>query len=215
MDYFNEDERKKQKEFAAWRDRALNPVIKLFLALRLSPNHITIIAILCLIIGVALPTQFEYWWIISILLFSYCVLDGFDGPLARRIGKAHEGGAMVDMAADQIGVPLVAAAGAWHWGVDPWSAVVFSASYISFIMLAVYANQHQIQLWTFLRVKYFYYFLYCSSALIQYEILVYATPVFAIYYSFFCIHALQRIYKHFDQLHEASKPENSLEGITK
>lgn len=210
MDYFNEDERQKQQEFAAWRDRALKPVISIFTALRLSPNHITILAIILLVIGVSLPVESSNWWIISILLFSYCVLDGFDGPLARSMGKAHQGGAMVDMAADQIGVPLVAAAAAWHWGVDPWSAVIFSASYISFIMLAVFANQHQIPLWTFLRVKYFYYFLYCSSTLLQFELIFYATPVFAVYYSIFCIHALHRIYVHFDKLHEAAKkPENN------
>lgn len=57
MDYFNEDERQKQQEFAAWRDRALKPVISIFTALRLSPNHITILAIILLVIGVSLPVE--------------------------------------------------------------------------------------------------------------------------------------------------------------
>ncbi len=205
MDYFNEDERKQQQKFAAWRDRALVPLLSLLLKLKISPNHITILAIILLGVGVYLPTDFTYWFPISILLLLYCILDGFDGPLARKMGKAHEGGAMVDMAADQVGVPIVAAAAAFHWHVDPWSAVLFPAAYISFIMLAVYANQHNIRLWTFLRIKYFFYFLYCCSALFQFPILVYLMPIFAVYYSVFCWHGLYRIYVHFDLLNEQEK----------
>ncbi|MDX1737800.1 MAG: CDP-alcohol phosphatidyltransferase family protein [Alphaproteobacteria bacterium] len=216
MDYFNEEERVQQQKFAAWRDRALAPVISILLSLHLTPNRVTILAVLCLIGGVLIPPfqsmafQSMAWIAISILLFSYCVLDGFDGPLARKMGKSHQGGAIVDMAADQIGIPLVAAAAAFHWNVDPWSAVIFSASYISFIMLAVYANQHNIKIWAFLRVKYFYYFLYCVSALLEnifsqnWYLLVWATPIFAVYYSFFTFHALKRIYDHYDNAHNTN-----------
>ncbi|RED52002.1 CDP-alcohol phosphatidyltransferase family protein [Aestuariispira insulae] len=219
MDYFNEEERAKQKEFARWRDRALEPVTGFFIKACIRPWHITLFAVILLVIGVFIPVQGNLpvtgnWFYLSFCLFFYCVLDGFDGPLARRTGQAHEGGAMLDIAADQVGVAVVAAAATFHYGASPVFATLFSSAYLSFIALAIYANGRGVRLWGFLRVKYFFYFNYCLASLIgpAYQIKgfsAYDLPnllmmVFSVYYIFYILHALIRIHRHF-----------SLEGRTR
>lgn len=196
MDYFNETERAKQKAFATWRDQFLSPVIDGFVRLGIRPYHITIAAVVLLLIGVSLPVT-DYWPVVSLLLLGYCILDGFDGPLARRMQIDNEGGAMLDIAADQAGVALVAAAAAYHLGSAPVSAVLFASAYLSFIPLAIYANQKKVTIWTFIRIKYFFYFVYCVSGLFQFDFAQYLMMAFAAYYCFYIIHALYRIYAHF------------------
>lgn len=198
MDYFNETERAKQKAFASWRDNALAPITNCFIRLGIRPYHITIFAVLMLIAGVCLPVT-GYWPIVSLLLFSYCILDGLDGPLARRMKMDNEGGAMLDIAADQAGVALVAAAAAFHLSSNPVGAVLFASAYLSFIPLAIYANQKNVTVWTFIRIKYFFYFVYCVSGLFKYDLVQYLMIAFAAYYSFYILHVLHRIYVHFLQ----------------
>lgn len=195
MDYFNETERAKQKAFASWRDTFLAPLSDTLIRCRIRPYHITIFAVLLLLAGSSLPVL-DHWLTVSILLFSYCVLDGLDGPVARRMQIDNEGGAMLDIAADQAGVAFVAAAATWHLGSNPIGAVLFASSYLSFIPLAIYANQKKVTIWTFIRIKYFFYFIYCVSGLFQYDFVQYLMMLFAAYYSFYLLHALYRIYRH-------------------
>lgn len=198
MDYFNEAERRKQKDFAAWRDGKLAPFLSAATRAGLRPYHITIISVLCLVGAVLLPitdAPFGY----AALILAYCLLDGLDGPLARRQGSSHEGGAMLDIAADQAGVALVAAAATHHLGSNGIAAVLFAGSYLSFIALALYANRCAVTLWPFIRIKYFFYFIYFVSGVIALDLAQYLMAAFAAYYSAYIVHALVRIYSHFQR----------------
>lgn len=205
MDYFNDTERAKQKAFASWRDQFLAPLTDTLIKLGIRPYHITILAVLLLVVGVCLPVA-DFWPVVSLLLLSYCVLDGLDGPIARRMKVDNEGGAMLDIAADQVGVAFVAAAAGFHLGSNPVAAVLFASSYLSFIPLAIYANQKKVAIWTFIRIKYFFYFMYCVSGLFQYDFVQYLMMAFAAYYSFYIVHALHRIYVHFLKDGERASP---------
>jgi len=198
MDYFNEEERASQRAFSKWRDNALSPAITLMVRLGITPNHITIFGIILLVTGCLLPPSYHV--MIPILLFLYCIADGIDGPLARRMGKAHEGGAIVDICADQAGVVFVAAAAVYHLGANGVGAVLFSSAYLSFITLALYANGRGIPLWSFIRIKYFFYFIYSVSILFMYNLIDFLMIPFALYYCVYVIHALCRIYNHHNQL---------------
>lgn len=219
MDYFNEEERAKQKEFASWRDRSLAPVTGFFVAVGIKPWHITLFAVLLLSLGVFIPVQGDLpvtgnWFYLSFCLFFYCVLDGFDGPLARRMNCAHEGGAMLDIAADQVGVAVVAAAATYHYGADPVFATLFASAYLSFIALAIYANGRGVPIWGFIRIKYFFYFNYCLASLLgpdlemggftPFDLPDLLMKVFAVYYIFFILHALVRIHQHFSHAQESN-----------
>ena len=198
MDYFNEEERASQRAFSKWRDGALSPAINFMIRRGITPNHVTIFGIILLIVGCALPPNF--FLAIPALLLLYCLVDGIDGPLARRMGIAHEGGAIIDICADQAGVVAVAAATVYHMGANGPAAVLFSGAYLSFITLALYANGRDIPLWGFIRIKYFFYFVYSCSVFFLYDLTSYLMAAFALYYTFYILHALCRIYAHHNQL---------------
>ena len=106
MDYFNEAERESQQAFSRWRDSKLAPLLNAMQRTGLTPNRITLISIALLVAGCLLPPS--YFLLPPLLLFFYCVLDGFDGPLARHMGLAHEGGAGVDIYATMAVIEEIA-----------------------------------------------------------------------------------------------------------
>lgn len=221
MDYFNEAERESQRAFSRWRDRTLSPVLTTMERLGITPNHITMFSIALLVGACLLPPS--YFLTAPLMLFFYCVLDGFDGPLARRLGKAHEGGAIVDICADQAGVVLVAAAAVYHLDANGVAAVLFANFYVAFITLALYANQKSIPIWGFLRIKYFFYFIFSLSILFEAQWIkdfgewtvylhgwtTYLMTIFAVYYGVLLLHALSRIYNHFASRHDAATESES------
>ena len=198
MDYFNEKERIRQRSFSKWRDRTLSPLINMLIAVKITPNHITILGISFLMVACILPI--DYYIIAAICLLLYCIADGIDGPLARCMGNAHQGGAIIDICADQVGVVLVAAASVYHMGADGIFAILFSSSYLAFISLAIYSNSHNIALWGCVRIKYFFYFIYVISIYMDYDLISYLMAVFSCYYIIYIIHSLHRIYYHYEKL---------------
>ncbi len=198
MDYFNEKERINQQSFSKWRDKFLNPLINIMITMKINPNHVTILGVVFLIIACILPSQ--YYIIIALSLLLYCIIDGIDGPLARHMGKAHQGGAIIDICADQAGVVLISAACVYHIGAFGVFAILFSCSYLAFISLAIHANSHKIALWGAVRIKYFFYFIYIISLYINYDLTSYLMAVFSCYYSIYIIHGLHKIYQHYEKL---------------
>jgi len=200
MDYFSEEERQQQEAFSSYRDSKLKPLTDILSKLGIHPNHVTLAAIVLLILGcLAGP---EWGWAASFLLFFYCVMDGIDGPLARATNSQNQGGAIVDIVADQAGVVLVPAAAIYHLGTDGISAVFFASLYVSFIALVIYANSEGIKLFKFVRIKYFFYFIYCLSILINYDLVTYLFYVSDTYYLIMVIFAVMKIYNHFSKTAE-------------
>lgn len=155
MDYFSEGERAWQRRFAGWRDRRLRGLTAGADRIGLTPNMLTATGVVCLGVGALIGPRMPV--VATVLLLLYVLFDGLDGALARAQGRSHAGGALVDMAADQMG-PVVIAAAAAHWlAVAPAVAVLFAGSYLYMITLTVLANNRGVALPPLVRVKYFLY----------------------------------------------------------
>ncbi len=187
-----------QQAFSAWRDRALSSVTVRLARRRVRPHHVTALSVLLLLAGVVLPAR-DWWPLVILLLTLYCLLDGLDGALARHSGTPHEGGAILDIAADHAGIPLVAAAAVYHLSANPVAAVLFSNAYLAALALGLYAGGRRIVLWRLLRVKYVFYGVYGLSAAMNADMVTALAAVSALYYCIYILQAVMRIHLHFDQ----------------
>ncbi|MBE0543260.1 MAG: CDP-alcohol phosphatidyltransferase family protein [Verrucomicrobia bacterium] len=105
------------------RGRWLSPLLTLLAALRITPNHLTLLS---LVAGLAFCPVF-LWSSKAVafgLLLAHVLLDGLDGPLARFTQRASNQGSFTDTSADQVvvafsTVTLIHAgyAGAWPGGL--------------------------------------------------------------------------------------------------
>lgn len=107
----------------ALRGRCLSPLLSVLAALRITPNHLTLLS---LIAGLAFCPVFLWSSkvIAFLLLLAHVLLDGLDGPLARHTQRASNQGSFTDTGADQVvvafsTVTLIHAgyAGAWPGGL--------------------------------------------------------------------------------------------------
>ena len=198
MDYLSgEKERARQAKFAEMRTDAMRPFLDALTRLGVRPNGVTWLGVLFLIGGAVMPP--EYPGVATVLLLLYVVCDGIDGPLARVQDRSHNGGAIVDMYADQLGVVLLPMAAIYHIGANGVLATGFSTGYVLFIILVVYQNGLNIFDRRFIRVKYLMFILYAISLAVQSPLVLnYFFLVFAIYYWMESHFSIVRIYDHFD-----------------
>lgn len=197
MDYFNEKERVAQKKFAEQRDHYFSKIIILFNNLSITPNMVTMIGVIFLIIGCLLPR--EYYLLTCLLLALYLLMDGLDGGLARYQGVNHSGGSIMDMWADQMGVILIPAAAVYHIETNGVLAVLFSNAYIIFIVLIILMNQLDIKAMPFIRVKYPLYAIYLFSLMFDYDLLTWFFLIFGIYYWIGVLYSLKTTYEYYSE----------------
>ncbi|MBF0622405.1 MAG: CDP-alcohol phosphatidyltransferase family protein [Magnetococcales bacterium] len=202
MDYFNPKEAIHQKRFANFRDKVLTNVNAFWMRHGITPNHLTVVGIALLVIStVGGRSLGAYGFVAGFMLFFYVVFDGMDGPLARAMGRTHQGGAIVDICADQLGPVLVVAASIHHMGSNGIAATLFGAFYVGFIALVLFTKQNQITIpFGLLRVKYLLYFVYSIGLLFPVDS---ATPFmffFSGYYAIYIVRVVRVIYYHYDQL---------------
>ncbi len=112
-------------------------------------------------------------------------------------GKAHLGGALVDILADQSCVVFIPAAAVFHIGLRGELAVFFSSSYLVFIGLVLYANEHDIKIITFVRLKLVLYVSYCISLFAKQDIMTVFLVPFTVYYLISIGYTLRSIYRHY------------------
>ncbi|MCJ2163517.1 MULTISPECIES: CDP-alcohol phosphatidyltransferase family protein [unclassified Pseudodesulfovibrio] len=205
MDYFNDEERDRQKAFAAKRDYVFFPIVRLLMAVKATPNQVSIAGVVCLMLTCLLPKSQAVMATSLMALYVFC--DGIDGPLARRMGTAHPGGSLIDIVSDQLGVVFLSAAAIYHLGAWGPVMVIYASSYLIIIGLAVYANSLGIELRKFIRSKYIFFLLYLGSLLADRDLVTYFCAAFAFHYSIETFEALRRIYNH-----HAEKLEKSVEG---
>lgn len=109
----------------AMRGRWLVPLLNRMAAVGVSPNHLTLAALLA---GLAFcplflwrpPAAFAF-------LVLHVLLDGLDGPLARHTGAASNRGSFADTLSDQIVVALTTLTliYAGHIGIIPGGLYIF------------------------------------------------------------------------------------------
>ena len=197
MDHFHDTEREIERRFTAGRDRFFMPVIKILIKAGVQPNLISALGVLFLLAACLQPA--EYFYLTIVLLILYILCDGLDGPLARAMDRAHEGGSLVDILADHAGVIFVPAASIYHLGARGEAALVFSSVYLVFIGLVLYANELGVSLKRFFRLKYILYLLYVLSLILKKDLVSYLYIVLGIYYMVEIIDVLRRIYRFFEE----------------
>lgn len=82
------------------RGRWLQPLLNLLSALRITPDHVTCLALAA---GLAFCPLYFWWQPAAIAALAlHVLLDGLDGPLARSQGVASARGSFTDTVSDQI-----------------------------------------------------------------------------------------------------------------
>lgn len=143
FNYFAEGEQASQQKFQQHRDSLLDPLVRVLISLRVTPNMIS---------GAGMLMLAPFAWLVisdpqpqrvataCALLLAHIVLDGIDGPLARRMGAAGSQGALVDMACDHGGLVIVtwviSAAGL----IDGTIGNVYAASYTMGVVFIIWLN---------------------------------------------------------------------------
>ena len=207
MDYFNEEERARQEEFAVRRDRILAPAVDFLVRHDITPNRVSIIGVLALLAVCLMPPSLAL--LATLFMAMYVLCDGIDGPLARRLEVIHDGGSLVDIVADQLGVVFLSAAAIHHLGAWGPGMVVFASAYLIFIALAVYGNGIGVEMRKIVRAKYLFFLLYLGSLFSGKDLVTYFCTGFALYYSVQVIDSLRRIYGFHDARLKAQKEEQS------
>jgi phosphatidylglycerophosphate synthase len=192
MDYFNSSEREKQRVFAQKRDAFFHPILVFLASKRVTPNQLSLASLACLVLACLFSVK--YFILVAIFLLFYCLFDAVDGGLARLTGCASEGGSLIDIVVDQAGPVLLSVASVVHLSSHPVWAILFSNSYIAFIALAVYANQKDINIGLFLRLKYPFYAIYVISFLLNNDLVTLFMIASSVYYVIMIFVALRRIY---------------------
>lgn len=181
MDYFNHNERVKQKQFSEFRDRLFHFVILFFVNRNVSKNTVSFIGVGFLILACVLD-PYQYWWGVVVGLFLYLFFDAIDGGVARYTNTASENGSVVDIICDQLGVVLLTASSIYYYDTNSIIALLYANSYIGFVVLVVYLNQQNIKMIPFLRVKYVFYAVYTISPFVGIIVIDVFISIFCIYY---------------------------------
>lgn len=208
MDYFNEEERARQEEFAVRRDRILAPAVDFLVRHDMTPNWVSVTGVLALLAVCLMPPSLAL--LATLFMALYVLCDGIDGPLARRLEVIHDGGSLVDIVADQLGVVFLSAAAIHH--LDAWGPgmVVFASAYLIFIALAVYGNAIGVEMRKVVRAKYLFFLLYLGSLFSGKDLVTYFCTGFALYYSVQVIDSLRRIYRfHDNKLRQSREADES------
>ena len=184
MDYFNAGETEKQSRFAARRDAIFSPAVRILAGLGATPTQISILGVVFAVLAAALSGL--GWLVVTLLIVLYVLMDGLDGPLARHLKVQGQGGSLVDIFADQVGV-IIIAVGAVIWtSGDPALQVGFAFTYISTIYLMVLCNVLGIHMPLIARVKYFYFALYVAVLATGWTWMIDAfAGIFLLYYLFY------------------------------
>lgn len=199
MDYFNESERAAQEKFRLFRDKALSNVIEVLKRLNITPNIISYIGVAFLFAVVFVPA--DLYWLTGVFISLYVLMDGIDGPLARALDKSHEGGSIVDMFSDQLGVIIIPVASIIYLNVNGVSSLLFSTAYILLIVIVIFENElKDYKQVSFIRIKYLVYAAYVVSLYFKTGVLMYwLFSIGAVYYWFSVFARINSIYYFFDE----------------
>jgi phosphatidylglycerophosphate synthase len=162
LHYFLDKESEKQQQFAEMRTRMLTPFLKVLDRFGFTPGFISFFA-LSLIIPFAILYPF-YPVIACLFLWSYVVLDGVDGSLARYKKIDNAGGSLIDIVCDQTGL-LVCTGMIIHYDYsNHLIAYLYGCAYIIMIALGVAQNYLNLKLRFNFRSKFMVYIIFTVYA---------------------------------------------------
>jgi phosphatidylglycerophosphate synthase len=162
LHYFLEKESEGQKKFAELRTRVLTPALKVLDRFGFTPGFISYFALSLLLPFVVL---YPFYPVIACLfLWSYVILDGVDGSLARFKHVDNAGGSLIDIVCDQTGL-LVCAGMIIHYDYsNHLVAYLYGCSYIIMIALGIAQNYLHLKVGFNFRTKFIVYVIFTLYA---------------------------------------------------
>lgn len=142
------------------RGRLLAPLLSLLIRCGVTPDHLTLLSLLAGVSFWPLYVLAGPEWMRSAalaMLAMHVLLDGVDGPLARRMGVDSRRGSFTDSLSDQIVVTLVTAALMQAGQISPACGGIYIFLYASVVALAMVRNAMEIPYSWLVRPRFFVY----------------------------------------------------------
>ncbi len=122
------------------RERWLGPCLTLMANSGIRPDHLTLVSLLLGLLFV--PLIFWVPWAAFAVLLLHAIVDGLDGPLARKLATASRAGSFTDTMSDQLVLVVVTVTMMCHperyVGVLPGSVYIFL--YTVVVVFAIVRN---------------------------------------------------------------------------
>ncbi len=117
------------------------PLVRLLVALHISPNAVSFSQVILAVIVVWLmPTEPR---LAFVLFVAAIALDGVDGALARATNRATKFGALFDQYCDHVREVVVVAGLAWHGALNPFLAGIYGVTYPGFNLTLYLCNLYR------------------------------------------------------------------------
>lgn len=152
------------------------PLLKLLLLLKIKPNHLTILSLICGILGAfLLMTSLNSAFI---LIFLHVLFDGLDGPLAREMNIDSNQGSFVDSCCDQLVIAFIIFILIHIKIIDPILGGVFILLYSIVVGFAMVRNSLKIPYQWLIRPRFIVYLwlpieFYLLHSTINYVLLIF------------------------------------------
>ncbi len=131
-----------------YKDFLLGPLVTLLLKCKISPNQISLAAF-SMIVPVIFLYPINSWLSALFILFNF-ILDGLDGPMARKSGHASKAGALTDLIADHFFLWFVFLMLYFYGVFEGFFAVFYLFNYVILTFVLLLLN--------FLKINYFFVF---------------------------------------------------------
>jgi phosphatidylglycerophosphate synthase len=137
------------------RGRVLAPLLRVLVALRITPDHLTLASLL---VGLSFCGLW-FWSPAAALgaLLVHVLLDGLDGPLARHLGVASRRGSFTDTVADQTVITATAITLMADRVIDVAAGGVYLSAYTAVVAIAMVRNAMEIPYSWLLRPRFLVY----------------------------------------------------------
>ena len=191
LNYFTAKEQQKQSEFSQKRSSLLSPLVSLMSSLGLTANSVSLLSLLSTAGFVYFAP--EHMLLALLFILIHILLDGLDGPLARKQGTAGNAGAFTDICVDQAGLLVVLLTLIHYELAESFSVASYGLLYIIMITFMVILNERSVHLPTIIRSKYLLYIVLLIEALWPLSILNQFLGLFALYMLAFNLYLFQKL----------------------
>ncbi len=121
-------------------ERLRSPIVRVLAALRVRPNHLTILGAL-IAIGAGFAASEGSLLLAGVIFLAGSLLDGLDGALARHTDTVTRTGAFLDSVLDRVGeAALLIGVSLYFARDDDATGVVVTAAALGLSMLVSYAR---------------------------------------------------------------------------
>jgi len=100
----NDWQKKFYAKFAELRNKIFDPITKVLMFLRITPNMVSIFGVFLMVLFVVFAKTNSPW--LLLILYGSWLIDLIDGPLARNSKTANDKGKFVDMFCDNLNFTL-------------------------------------------------------------------------------------------------------------